>query len=139
MPPPFDSCFMVFASCLCCFKSRLTSCTVSTTGRGKGDTDFVKVPTSQLILKSYASEFRKRFNPEKASDSLALPARVLPASEATETTHFSVVDKDGNAVANTYTLNGGYGSGVAIEGTGILMNNEMDDFTSSPEFQMPMD
>lgn len=97
-----------------------------------GDTDFVNVPTSQLILKSYASEFRKRFNPEKATDSLALPARVLPANEATETTHFSVVDKDGNAVANTYTLNGGYGSGVTIEGTGILMNNEMDDFTSKP-------
>jgi gamma-glutamyltranspeptidase/glutathione hydrolase len=97
-----------------------------------GDTDFVKVPTSQLILKSYASEFHKRFNPEKASDSLTLPARVLPASEATETTHFSVVDKDGNAVANTYTLNGGYGSGVTIEGTGVLMNNEMDDFTSKP-------
>ena len=97
-----------------------------------GDTDFVKVPTSQLVMKSYASEFRKRFNPEKAFDSLALPARVLPANEATETTHFSVVDKDGNAVANTYTLNGGYGSGVTIEGTGILMNNEMDDFTSKP-------
>jgi len=97
-----------------------------------GDTDFVKVPTSRLILKSYASEFRKRFNPGKASDSLALPARVLPANEASETTHFSVVDKDGNAVANTYTLNGGYGSGVTIEGTGILMNNEMDDFTSKP-------
>ena len=97
-----------------------------------GDTDFVKVPTSQLILKSYASEFRKRFNPEKATDSLALPARALPANEATETTHFSVVDKDGNAVANTYTLNGGYGSGVTIDGTGILMNNEMDDFSSKP-------
>jgi gamma-glutamyltranspeptidase/glutathione hydrolase len=97
-----------------------------------GDTDFVKVPTSQLILKSYASEFRKRFNPERAADSLTLPARALPANEASETTHFSVVDKDGNAVANTYTLNGGYGSGVTIEGTGILMNNEMDDFTSKP-------
>jgi len=97
-----------------------------------GDTDFVKVPTSQLILKSYASEFRKKFDPEKASDSLALPARVLPAAEASETTHFSVVDKDGNAVANTYTLNGGYGSGVTIEGTGILMNNQMDDFSSKP-------
>jgi gamma-glutamyltranspeptidase/glutathione hydrolase len=97
-----------------------------------GDTDFVKVPVSQLILKSYASEFRKRFDPQKALDSLALPARVLPANEANETTHFSVVDKDGNAVANTYTLNGGYGSGVTIEGTGILMNNEMDDFTSKP-------
>jgi len=97
-----------------------------------GDTDFVKVPTSRLILKSYASEFRKNFDPEKASDSLALPPRVLPAAETSETTHFSVVDKEGNAVANTYTLNGGYGSGVTIEGTGILMNNEMDDFTSKP-------
>jgi gamma-glutamyltranspeptidase / glutathione hydrolase len=97
-----------------------------------GDTDFVKVPASQLILKSYASEFRKWFDPDRASDSQALPARVLPAAEASETTHFSVVDKDGNAVANTYTLNGGYGSGVTIEGTGILMNNEMDDFSSKP-------
>jgi gamma-glutamyltranspeptidase/glutathione hydrolase len=97
-----------------------------------GDTDFVNVPTSQLILKSYASEFRKMFNPERATNSLALPARVLPANEASETTHFSVVDKEGNAVANTYTLNGDYGSGVTIEGTGILMNNEMDDFTSKP-------
>ena len=74
----------------------------------------------------------RQFDPGKASNSLALPARVLPAPEASETTHFSVVDKDGNAVANTYTLNGGYGSGVTIEGTGILMNNEMDDFTSKP-------
>jgi gamma-glutamyltranspeptidase / glutathione hydrolase len=97
-----------------------------------GDTDFVTVPTSQLILKSYASEFRKRFDPERAADSRTLPARALPANEASETTHFSVVDKDGNAVANTYTLNGGYGSGVTIDGTGILMNNEMDDFTSKP-------
>jgi gamma-glutamyltranspeptidase / glutathione hydrolase len=97
-----------------------------------GDTDFVSVPISRLILKSYATEFRKAFDPEKAADSLALPARVLPASEATQTTHFSVVDKDGNAVANTYTLNGSYGSGVTIEGTGILMNNEMDDFASRP-------
>ncbi|HEU0006905.1 MAG TPA: gamma-glutamyltransferase [Terriglobia bacterium] len=97
-----------------------------------GDTDFVKVPTSQLILKSYASEFRKWFDPGKAANSLALPARVLPRPEASQTTHFSVVDKDGNAVANTYTLNGGYGSGVTIEGTGILMNNEMDDFSSKP-------
>ncbi|MCI0622469.1 MAG: gamma-glutamyltransferase [Acidobacteria bacterium] len=97
-----------------------------------GDTDFVKVPVSQLISKSYALEIRKQIDPDKASVSLSLPARVLPAPEATETTHFSVVDKDGNAVANTYTLNGGYGAGVTLEGTGILMNNEMDDFTSKP-------
>ncbi|MBM3804794.1 MAG: gamma-glutamyltransferase [Acidimicrobiia bacterium] len=97
-----------------------------------GDTDFVEVPTARLISKLYAAEFRRRFDSEKASNSLALAARVLPAAESSETTHFSVVDADGNAVANTYTLNGGYGSGVTIEGTGILMNNEMDDFTSKP-------
>ena len=56
----------------------------------------------------------------------------LSPTESTETTHFSVVDSAGNAVANTYTLNGGYGSGVTIPGTGILMNNEMDDFTAKP-------
>jgi len=63
---------------------------------------------------------------------LSLPVRVLPRPEATETTHYSVVDAEGNAVSNTYTLNGSYGSGMTIEGTGILMNNEMDDFTSKP-------
>jgi len=97
-----------------------------------GDADFVKVPISQLTMKSYAANFRVSIDPEKATDSLALPARVLPAAESNETTHYSVVDSEGNAVANTYTLNGAYGSGVTIQGTGILMNNEMDDFTSKP-------
>lgn len=95
-----------------------------------GDTDFIPFPVRQLISKAYAAELRRSIDPEKASSSLSLHSRILPSPEASETTHFSVVDKDGNAVANTYTLNGSYGSGVTIEGTGILMNNEMDDFTA---------
>jgi gamma-glutamyltranspeptidase / glutathione hydrolase len=75
---------------------------------------------------------RRSLDLERATPSRSLPARTLPGPESSETTHFSVVDKDGNAVANTYTLNGSYGSGVTIEGTGVLMNNEMDDFTSKP-------
>lgn len=97
-----------------------------------GDTDFVQFPVNRLISKAYAAEMRKSIDLERATPSLALPARRLPAAEARETTHYSVVDRDGNAVANTYTLNGGYGSGVTVEGTGILMNNEMDDFTAKP-------
>jgi gamma-glutamyltranspeptidase / glutathione hydrolase len=92
-----------------------------------GDPDFVKIPVAQLISKSYAATLRASILPDKASSSQSLPKRLL-LSESRETTHYSVVDKDGNAVANTYTLNGSYGSGVTIPGTGILMNNEMDDF-----------
>jgi gamma-glutamyltranspeptidase/glutathione hydrolase len=97
-----------------------------------GDTDFVNVPIDRLIAKAYAVDLRRQIDPNRATTSLALPPRKLPAGESTETTHFSVVDAEGNTVANTYTLNGSYGSGVTIEGTGILMNNEMDDFTSKP-------
>jgi gamma-glutamyltranspeptidase / glutathione hydrolase len=97
-----------------------------------GDIDFIQFPLSQLTSKAYAVELRKSIDLEKATPSLSLPARLLPAPEASETTHFSVVDKGGNAVANTYTLNGSFGSGVTLEGTGILMNNQMDDFTSKP-------
>jgi gamma-glutamyltranspeptidase/glutathione hydrolase len=86
---------------------------------------------------------RRHKAPTKATPSaglrVALPAGLAdasparsPGTESTETTHFSVVDAAGNAVGNTYTLNGGFGSGVTIPGTGILMNNEMDDFTAKP-------
>jgi gamma-glutamyltranspeptidase/glutathione hydrolase len=95
-----------------------------------GYTYFVLFPVCQLISKRYATDLRSSIDLAKATPSLSLPARQLPSPEASETTHFSVVDKHGNAVANTYTLNGGFGSGVTLEGTGILMNNEMDDFTS---------
>src|SRR5262249_39399668 len=93
-----------------------------------GDADFVKIPVTELISKSYAARLRESILPDKASSSRWLSSRDLP-TESQETTHFSVVDNQGNAVANTYTLNGSYGSGLTIPGTGILMNNEMDDFT----------
>ena len=109
-----------------------------------GDPDFVSVPVAGLLDRAYTDGLMKNFSPTKATPSEGLapgrpaglssiPPRRSPFAsglEATETTHFSVVDAAGNAVTNTYTLNGGYGSGVTIPGTGILMNNEMDDFTA---------
>ncbi|MBI4483859.1 MAG: gamma-glutamyltransferase [Acidobacteria bacterium] len=97
-----------------------------------GDADYVKVPVKGLISKPYARKMRETFNGEYASSSLEVgPGDPFPY-ESEETTHFSVVDKDGNAVANTYTLNDSYGSGVTVRGAGFLLNNEMDDFTSAP-------
>lgn len=100
-----------------------------------GDPDFVKVPVAQLLDPAYLKRRMADFSTDKATPADAvqpgLGQYVASAPrESTETTHFSVVDAAGNAVANTYTLNGAYGSGVTIPGTGILMNNEMDDFTS---------
>ncbi|MBA3850592.1 MAG: gamma-glutamyltransferase, partial [Opitutus sp.] len=103
-----------------------------------GDPDFVRVPVAQLLDPAYVQNRMRGFSPDHATPATAVlpglgafdPANVLPRREKLETTHFSVVDAAGNAVANTYTLNGAYGSGVTIPGTGILMNNEMDDFTS---------
>lgn len=97
-----------------------------------GDADFVRIPASGLISKEYARTRRETVDPYLATDALSLGHGNPLPYESEQTTHFSVVDKDGNAVANTYTLNGGYGSGVTISGTGILMNNEMDDFSSKP-------
>jgi len=99
-----------------------------------GDSDFVKVPSAGLISKKYALERRSAIDPFLASEAKTLGHGNPAVYESEQTTHFSVVDKDGNAVANTYTLNAGYGSGVTIRGTGILMNNEMDDFSSKPGF-----
>ncbi len=93
-----------------------------------GDPAFVKVPVAGLLAPGYLAGLMKNFDPDKATPSKGLAAG-RPA-EANETTHFSTVDAAGNAVANTYTLNGAFGSGVTIPGTGILMNNEMDDFTA---------
>jgi gamma-glutamyltranspeptidase/glutathione hydrolase len=100
-----------------------------------GDPDFVQVPVAKLIGKAHAQDIIKTFSPAKASSSAELGKDIisvtLPA-ESNETTHFSVVDKDGMAVSNTYTLEGGYGSHVVIRGTGILLNNEMGDFNKKP-------
>jgi gamma-glutamyltranspeptidase/glutathione hydrolase len=97
-----------------------------------GDTDFVKVPIAGMIDKKYAAGLRSTIDTDHASTSAQVRAGKPPGYESEETTHFTVVDKDGNAVANTYTLNGGYGSGVTAKGTGVLLNNEMDDFAAKP-------
>jgi gamma-glutamyltranspeptidase/glutathione hydrolase len=97
-----------------------------------GDTDFVKVPIAGLIDKSYASKLRSTIDPQRASTSEQVKAGKPAGYESDETTHFTVVDADGNAVANTYTLNNSYGSAVVAKGTGIIMNDEMDDFAAKP-------
>ncbi len=102
-----------------------------------GDTDFVQVPIDTLISKAHAKELIATVTPNKASSSAELGKDILsagkmPAEEPMETTHFSVVDKDGMAVTNTFTLEGGYGSHVVIKGTGMILNNEMGDFNKKP-------
>jgi gamma-glutamyltranspeptidase / glutathione hydrolase len=104
-----------------------------------GDPDFNTLPLKQMANMKYAAAWRASIDPTKPTPSkdLVRPAGFMPpppqaaaVNESTQTTHFSIVDADGNAVANTYTLNGGFGSGVTVAGLGFLMNNEMDDFTS---------
>ena len=97
-----------------------------------GDPSFFNVPVKTLVSKAYADEINKKIK----LDTITPSKQILPGSEmrqeSLDTTHFSIADKNGNVVSNTYTLNSGYGSGVVIDGTGILMNNEMDDFVSAP-------
>jgi len=97
-----------------------------------GDTDFVRVPVSGLISKSYAAGLAKSIDPDRATPSSVIGHGEPMRDEPPQTTHFTVVDADGNAVANTYTLNGGFGSGVVVEGAGFFLNNEMDDFAAKP-------
>jgi len=97
-----------------------------------GDADFVKVPVEGLISRKYADELARTIDPDHATPSAKVRAGKPLGAESTETTHFTVIDAEGNVVTNTYTLNGGYGSGATARGTGILLNNEMDDFTSKP-------
>ena len=97
-----------------------------------GDTDFVKVPVPGLIDKAYAATLRATINTERASTSEEVRAGRPAGYESEETTHFTVVDADGNAVSNTYTLNNSYGSAAVAKGTGILLNDEMDDFAAKP-------
>jgi len=97
-----------------------------------GDPDFVNVPVDALTNKQYAKSLTQQINPFKATPSSDVtPGKVAPY-ESNQTTHYSIVDKDGNAVSNTYTLNFSYGSGMVATGTGILLNNEMDDFSAKP-------
>jgi len=96
-----------------------------------GDPDFVKNPLGRLLDKAYAAKVRAAINPTKAGLSRDLKARV-PPHEGTNTTHYSIVDDRGNAVSVTYTLNNLFGARVTAAGTGILLNDEMDDFTIKP-------
>ena len=97
-----------------------------------GDPDFVKIPLKGLVSKSYASELAASIKPQQARPGKDIrPGRPQPY-ESDQTTHYSVVDKAGNAVAVTYTLNTNFGSGIVARGTGILLNNEMDDFSAKP-------
>ena len=97
-----------------------------------GDPDFYKVPVSQIISKNYAKTINEKINVGKVTPSSVIYPGTFSDNESYETTHFSIVDKDGNAVSSTYTLNSTFGSGVVIKDTGILMNNEMDDFAAAP-------
>jgi gamma-glutamyltranspeptidase/glutathione hydrolase len=94
-----------------------------------GDPDFVEIPLARLLSKSYAATLRADIDPQRATPSL--PARGGP-SDGTETTHYSVVDADGNAVSCTTTLNNDFGSAVTVAGAGFLLNDEMDDFMTAP-------
>jgi len=92
-----------------------------------GDPDFVKMPVAQLTSPAFADRRRATIDLEHASTSKGIGAAPV---EPTDTTHFAIVDGDGNMVSNTYTLNDWFGAGVTAKGTGVLLNNEMDDFTS---------
>jgi gamma-glutamyltranspeptidase / glutathione hydrolase len=99
-----------------------------------GDPDFVDIPTERLMSKEHARMLAQGIDRARASSSVELGKDIvtIAQSESEETTHFSVIDKDGNAVANTYTLEGGYGSHVVVKGAGFILNNEMGDFNKKP-------
>lgn len=97
-----------------------------------GDTDFVKVPMTGLLSKAYAAELRNQINRFRATPSQTIKPGNAPKYESDQTTHFSVVDQEGNAVANTYTINYLFGGGIVVDGAGFLLNNEMDDFSAKP-------
>lgn len=97
-----------------------------------GDPDFVTVPVERLISKEHALAAINTLDSRKATPSTKINPATIPLKESGNTTHFTVMDPDGNIVANTFTLNDGFGSGVTVRGAGFLLNNEMDDFTSKP-------
>ena len=97
-----------------------------------GDPDYVSVPVKKLISKNYAEKISKKITIDRVTKSDDIRAGMYIDHESDETTHFSIADKHGNLVSTTYTLNSSFGSKVVISKTGILMNNEMDDFSSAP-------
>jgi gamma-glutamyltranspeptidase / glutathione hydrolase len=98
-----------------------------------GDPDRVQVPVAHLISKSYASEWRASIDPARATPANDIRAGAVIQREGRNTTHFSVIDRFGNAVSNTYTINFSYGVGLVAAGTGILLNNELDDFAAKAD------
>lgn len=94
-----------------------------------GDPQFIKNPTEKLLNKAYATEIRQQIKPNEATPSENVQPGIAP-HESPETTHYSVIDKNGNAVSTTYTINGRFGAVVIAPGTGFFLNNEMDDFTT---------
>jgi gamma-glutamyltranspeptidase / glutathione hydrolase len=96
-----------------------------------GDPEAVKIPINGLVSKKYAASLRATIG-DKATPAIDIKAGKPDIYEGDNTTHFSVIDRDGNAVSNTYTLNFSYGLGLVAEGTGVLLNNELDDFTAKP-------
>jgi len=98
-----------------------------------GDPETVKVPVGKLISKSYAATLRAAIDPVHATPASAVRPGGSSDPEGHNTTHFSVADRFGNAVSNTYTLNFSYGVGLVADGTGILLNNELDDFSAKPD------
>ncbi len=97
-----------------------------------GDPDFVKVPQKGLASKKYADELANKIKPDRVTPSASVRAGQPQAYESDQTTHFSVMDASGNVVSCTYTLNLNFGSGIVARGTGVLLNNEMDDFSVKP-------
>ncbi len=97
-----------------------------------GDPDFYDVPQEWLVSKAYAKQHAADIDLATARSSDDVAPGVQPIPEGEDTTHFSVIDADGNVVSNTYTINYSFGSGVAVDGAGFFLNNEMDDFVSKP-------
>ena len=93
-----------------------------------GDPDSIKIPTAQLLAPQYLARRAAEINSTRPSPTASIRA----ALDKPQTTHFSIIDRDGNAVSNTYTLNGDFGAGVVVEGAGFLLNDEMDDFSAKP-------
>jgi gamma-glutamyltranspeptidase/glutathione hydrolase len=97
-----------------------------------GDTDYVKVPVNRLVSKKHASELASTIRMDQATPSEELSPVVIDTAKSTDTTHFSIVDNEGNRVAATLSINYPFGSCFVAEGTGVLLNDEMDDFSSKP-------